>query len=109
MIALAQSLPEHFAAALRPVPLSLSPCSQDSSCNQAAKIWEWKRFKRGSLTHLARRRFSSSPIDGGQTKMNIASRELAFTDLAPWTSMSRMHLYIETKQKHFKFAERNSF
>lgn len=35
------------------------------------------------LTYLARRRFSSSAIDGGEMKMNIASKELALTDLAP--------------------------
>ena len=44
------------------------------------------------LTYLERRRVSSSFIEGGQIKMRIASRELALTDLAPWTSMSRMHL-----------------
>lgn len=47
-----------------------------------------------ALPHLERSRSSSSSKEGGQIKMKIASRELALTDLAPWTSMSRMHLYI---------------
>jgi hypothetical protein len=29
--------------------------------------------------------------------MNIASREEALTDRAPWTSMSRIHLFINEK------------
>ena len=67
------------------------------------------------LTYLERRRVSSSSIEGGQIKMRIASRELALTDLAPWTSMSRMHLCktkwnskiksISFLEKHFEFAD----
>ena len=106
MIVLVQALLLHSGVVFGSVPLFLFPCWQNSNWNQNGRICENEKKLDGQLlTHLARRRFSSSSNEGGQIKMKMASRELALTDLAPWTSMSRMHLYIEAKSSISNFSK----
>lgn len=86
MIALAQSRPWHFEVALGPVPLSQFPCLAYLSILRIGNVeeeFENEKKSNGISNYLARRRFSSSSIEGGHTKMKIASSELALTDLAP--------------------------